>query len=44
MAASGLSAADAAKRLKALRDEIKDGKHGQGPFEIVVRSTGDTAT
>jgi hypothetical protein len=38
---SGLSATDAAKRLKALRDEIKDGKHGTGPFDIVVRSAGE---
>ncbi len=41
-AESGLSAADAAKRLKVLRDEIKDGKHGKGPFDIVIRSTGET--
>jgi len=38
---AGLSATAAAKRLSELRDEIDAGTHGEGPFEIVIRSLGD---
>lgn len=39
-AEAGLSAADAVRRLDVISDEIEDGKYGDGPFEIVIRSGG----
>lgn len=39
--AAGLSRRDAAERLGALRKQVEEGDLGDGPFEIVIRSTGD---
>jgi len=39
---AGLSRSDAAEQLNALRKQVEDGELGDGPFDITIRSSGET--